>query len=69
MVGTTVKKVIISWDMLSLFPGAMKGEASRSQTAFTLNGKRNSIVEPAKSGVSRPLTVPWMWCNGRTWRR
>ena len=38
-----------------------KGAASRSQTKVGLNGKRNSIVEPAKRGVRSALTVPWIW--------
>ncbi len=65
IVGTAVKNVIGSL----LFPSGRKGAANRSQTASILNGNINSIVDPAKRGVKRALTVPWMWWRGRIWRR
>ena len=55
IVGTTVRNV-----MGFLLLSGMKGVARRSQTASTLKGNKNSMVEPAKRGVRRALRVPWM---------
>lgn len=35
-----------------------KGAAKRCQTDWALNGKRNSIVDPAKRGARMALMVP-----------
>lgn len=61
-----MKKVIFSARVASL---SRKGAASRSQTACALNGKRNSMVEPASRGVRRAFTVPCIWWRGRQCRR
>ena len=53
--GTTVRKVIGGFFGSS---EGRKGVATRSQTALTLKGKRNSMVEPAIRGVRRALIVP-----------
>ena len=62
--GTAVRKVIGSCGGEEAVEEGRKGAASRDQTASALKGKRNSIVEPAKSGVRRAFTVPWMWWRG-----
>ena len=57
MVGTTVKNVMGCLDELGL---ERKGAPSRSHTAVVLKGYWNSMVAPAKRGVRRAFTVPWM---------
>src|SRR5437764_2700788 len=66
MVGTTVKNVMGRLCLSAEW--GRNGAANRFQTVSALNGKRNSTVEPAKSGVIRAFTVPCMWWRGRTWR-
>jgi len=56
MVGTTVKKVTLSFSLLS----GRNGAANLSHTAVALNGKRNSIADPENRGVMIALTVPWI---------
>ena len=58
--GTTVKNVILSLAEDGL-PLGRKGAARRDQTASALKGKRNSMEDPARSGVRIALTVPWIW--------
>lgn len=58
--GTTVRKVMGSFGVLLGWAGGRKGAAKRSQTAVTLKGNRNSIVEPANRGVKSALTMPWI---------
>lgn len=58
MVGTTVRKVILDSDGRLRSSSGKKGDAKRSQTAVTLNGKRNSMVDPANKGASKAFTAP-----------
>lgn len=59
--GTTVKNVIGFGDGFEGVEGRRNGAAKRSQTAVALNGKRNSIEDPAKRGVRIAFMVPWIW--------
>lgn len=56
MVGTAVKNVIGRLEFDS--DEGRKGAAKRSHVASALNGKRNSMADPARRGVKSALMVP-----------
>lgn len=65
--GTAVRKVIscLVGGFLWAVVLGKNGAARRFQTVAGLKGYMNSIEEPASTGVTIALTVPWMWCRGR----
>lgn len=56
--GTAVRNVIGRLELVVV--AGKKGYARRFHVASVLNGKRNSMAQPAISGVKSALMVPWI---------
>ena len=57
MVGTAMKTLM-----------SLSAEVRSFHTASALNSGIMVTSAPTERGQSRALTMPWVWCRGRTWR-